>query len=684
MNILSKLLRKGADKIDSVKERDKLRVWQERLEKSRSAYRGELAEMENREALYRGDRKIEANVNSGNAPVKHASYVRNIVAELIEAQVDSNIPQPKVTPRNPDDEGRAKLIEDFLRNELDRLPFERLNDMQERTAPIQGGSWFLCEWDNSGHTHTTVGELAVSLLHPKQVIPQAGVSDPKEMDYIIMRSSQTKKAVRRKYGVDVSAESESDPECRTVGSSAYGDGTAGNSDELVTLNTAYYRGDRGGIGRFSWVNDVVVEDLPDYQAHILRRCKKCGQTAAGSRCGFCGSSALEEYAEEEETLTENYTQADGGVIKAIAGYEPRTEIDPLTGETTRLLDPVPTRVPRYKPGVFPFVLRRNVSVFGQTLGDSDVDKIRDEQNMIKKLGTKIEEKLLKGGSYVTLPKGVNIRRDDSELKVIEIERPEQKTMIDVITVEANIVNDANYLESAYQSARQTIGVTDSFQGRKDPTATSGKAKEFAAAQTAGRLESKRVMKQAAYADLFELMFKFALAYADEPRPVSSKNVHGQTEYRTFDRREFLKQDAAGQWYWDDEFLFSCDTAAPLASNREAMWQETRMNLESGAFGDPTSLETLVLFWTKMELLHYPGASDTKTYLEEQLEQQRRAAQMGGVPQAAPPGGVVSGAGQAPPGQELSAIPGGGETGGQMPAMPYGFADYQGIPTGYGG
>ena len=89
MNILSKLLRKGADKIDSVKERDKLRVWQERLEKSRSAYRGELAEMENREALYRGDRKIEANVNSGNAPVKQASYVRNIVAELIEAQAVS-------------------------------------------------------------------------------------------------------------------------------------------------------------------------------------------------------------------------------------------------------------------------------------------------------------------------------------------------------------------------------------------------------------------------------------------------------------------------------------------------------------------------------------------------------------------------------------------------------------------
>lgn len=639
--------------------------------------------MEKREALYRGDRKIEANVNSGKTPRKQASYVRNIVAELIEAQVDSNIPQPKVTPRNPDDEGRAKLIEDFLRNELDRMPFERLNDMQERTAPIQGGSWFLCEWDNTGRTHTTVGELAVSLLHPKQVIPQAGVNDPREMDYIIVRTSQTKKAVRKKYGVDVSGESESDPECRTAGDASHSGGTDGTTDELVTLNTAYYRNGRGGIGRFSWVNDVAVEDLPDYQAHILRRCKKCGQDAAGKKCPFCGSAALEERAEEEETLAEDYTQADGTVIRATAGYEPREEIDPLTGLTVEIMEPVPTRVPRYKPDAFPLVLRRNVSVFGRVLGDSDVDKIRDEQNMIKKLGTKVEEKLLKGGSYVTLPKGVNIRRDDSELKVIEIEKPEHKAMIDVITVEANIVNDANYMESAYQSARQTIGVTDSFQGRKDPTATSGKAKEFAAAQTAGRLESKRVMKQAAYADLFELMFKFALAYADEPRSVSSKNIHGQTEYRTFDRREFLKQDAAGEWYWDDEFLFSCDTAAPLASNREAMWQETRMNLESGAFGNPTSLETLVLFWTKMELLHYPGAADTKTYLEEQLNQQRQAQ---AAQTAAPPGGMAprGTTGQPPPEMVLSEILGGGGTDGQMPAMPYGPADYQGVPTGYGG
>ena len=47
-----------------------------------------------------------------------------------------------------------------------------------------------------------------------------------------------------------------------------------------------------------------------------------------------------------------------------------------------------------------------------------------------------------------------------------------------------------------------------------------------------------------------------------------------------------------------------------------------MNLETGAFGDPKATETLILFWGKMELLHYPGAGDTKKYLEERLKREQ--------------------------------------------------------------
>lgn len=52
-----------------------------------------------------------------------------------------------------------------------------------------------------------------------------------------------------------------------------------------------------------------------------------------------------------------------------------------------------------------------------------------------------------------------------------------------------------------------------------------------------------------------------------------------------------------------------------------------MNLESGAFGNPQSLETLILFWGKMEMLHYPGSAETKQYLIEQKQKQEQLAQM---------------------------------------------------------
>jgi len=228
---------------------------------------------------------------------------------------------------------------------------------------------------------------------------------------------------------------------------------------------------------------------------------------------------------------------------------------------------------------------------------------------------------------MTLPDEASIRVDTEDMKVIRPGSAAAAQMIGVHDLEGNISQDMAYLEQVYQEARQVIGITDSFQGRRDASATSGKAKEFAAAQSAGRLESKRVMKDAAYAALFEAMFKFKLAYADEPRPVVSKDDHGNTQYQSFNRYDFLERDEAGEWWWNDQFLFSCDTSAPLASNREAMWQETRMNFQTGAFGDPAQLQTLILFWTKMELLHYPGAGETKTYLEEELKRQQMAAQV---------------------------------------------------------
>ena len=67
-----------------------------------------------------------------------------------------------------------------------------------------------------------------------------------------------------------------------------------------------------------------------------------------------------------------------------------------------------------------------------------------------------------------------------------------------------------------------------------------------------------------------------------------------------------------------------------------MWQETRQNLEGGAFGDPTDLETLIL-------LHYPGAAQTKKHLEEKMQRQEEmAAQQAAAQQAAMQGDMPGG------------------------------------------
>jgi hypothetical protein len=589
-----------------------LTMWQERLAKAEEEYSAELSRMDRREQLYRGTREITA-VTEGEKTTQ-AAHVRNIVAELIESQVDSTIPMPKVTARYEKDQPLAKMIEDMLRNELDRLPTEYLNDMMERCVPLQGGGLWLIEWDNTEGTHTTTGEVTLTALHPKQVIPQPGVlGGIEEMDYIFVKLTQTKEHIYKRYGVKVQDEAETEPDIRAVG----GDDP---SDELITQYIAYYRNENGGIGLYSWAGDTEIASYDDYQARRARRCTSCGATNGdekATKCDKCGAK-LEDMVEDMETVYGEILKADGTMI---SGAQMGTVTDDETGETRQGI--TPNMIPYYKPNIYPVVLQKNVSVYGRFLGDSDADKLETHQNTINRIETKIITQLIKSGSYMTLPTDPSIRMDTDEMKPIRIKTPQDISMINVLDMQGNIEQPLVYLNQVYEEARQIIGITDSFQGRKDATATSGKAKQFAAAQSAGRLESKRVMKHAAYATLFEAIFKFKLAYADEARPVVATDVRGNSKYEAFRRYDFLERDDAGEYYWNDNFLFSTDTAATLANNRETMWQETRNNLQTGAFGNPQDINTLILFWTKMELLHYPGAADTKNYMLMQQQQQQQ-------------------------------------------------------------
>ena len=356
--------------------------WQEKLGLARAAYADELARMEQREALYEGTRQVQADPNTRQTPGKLSSNVRNIVYELIESQVDATIPMPRVEAIHPEDEELARRLEDFLRSEAKRLDFTQLNDLQERTVPIQGGGVWQVEWDPEGGFHCSLGALAVRPRHPRCLIPQPGVSEVEDMDYLFLQTSHTKQAIRRRWGKDVSAAAEEEPELR-------GGGEA--SEELVTLNTAYYRNDRGGIGLFAWVDNVTLADYEDYQARTRPVCAACGAPKTAEVCPLCGGRKFAASREEDEPLLRDVTLPGGERLGMLAA-----------GPDGRLCQ---TRIPSYRPGHYPFVVQRNVRRFGAVLGASDVDVVADQQETIKKLGAKIDEKILKGGSYVTLPQG---------------------------------------------------------------------------------------------------------------------------------------------------------------------------------------------------------------------------------------------------------------------------------------
>ena len=614
----------------------KLAEWQDKLQKAKAAYADELKNMDIRTSYYDGTADIRK--KNGAIANRKASNVRNIVYELLESEVDSTIPMPRVEAIHEEDKELARGIEAMLRSEVQMLRLVEMNDIQERTTTIQGGALWQVDWDEERGFHCTMGDVAVTDRHPRQVIPQPGIYEIEQMDYIFVQVTQTKQAVKRKYGVDVAQDGEEATEVRGEDAVPW--------DELVTQNIAYYRNKDGGIGRFSWVEDTVLEDMEDYQALHVKVCAVCGATKVQNddTCPVCGAKKWKDEVQGEEELFEDITLFNGTTIpwradeeeREIMGPDGMPMLDEATGAPLMQTVTISTKIPRYKPDRYPLVLRRNISKHASFMGGSDVDVIRDQQEAIKKCGSKIEEKVLKGGSFVTLPEGLDVETTDKEFKIVRIKNPAQKELISVMNVQPDITKDRVVLVDNYDYAKSTLGITDAFQGKYDSSATSGSAKQFSANQSAGRLQSKREQKNSAYARLYELMFRFLLAYADEPIPYTTKDGSGQQAFAHFNRMDFLRQDAAGEFYWDDEFIFSIDPSATLSSNRSVLWEQMDLKLQSGAFGQLGVNETMLLYWTLMEDLDYPYAGEIKAAVQMRIDEQKaqqaamQQMQMGGM------------------------------------------------------
>jgi len=232
----------------------------ELYEAARDAYAPALEEYERNLRQYLGTDEIDGSP-------ERASTVRNITYELIESEISPNVPYPKVEGRTYSEAGAkaARSIERLCAFVREALPFEELNDADERYAYVYGGSVFYAEWDSA----TGTGGPRIRVLPPADLIPQPGISEVSDMDYLFLRFTTTKGEITGNplYGrvseeelsrLDYEFEYELDPD-----------------SDAVTLIVCFYRED-GEIGKYVFSGDCELLYAPSYY----------GRAAAEASCGF--------------------------------------------------------------------------------------------------------------------------------------------------------------------------------------------------------------------------------------------------------------------------------------------------------------------------------------------------------------------------------------------------------------
>lgn len=558
------------------------------IEKWRKAYHGTL----------------NALTKDGDESKRKGRTVKKTIFELVESKVDNSIPMPNMKPRYKMDLPMVDITESYLKFEMDRILTKYNNDRSERSTYVDGTSWYKVCWDSLDRTHKRSGDIKVDVFTVDQIIPQPGVLNYKDLEYIFERNSISITKIYDLYG-------------RLV--------IPNGSTNMVDVISCYYINENGIVGLFMWAenSNIVICNEKDWQIRKLRKCKKCEHvTPIDTECPNCGGKSFKFDIADTEILAEDlydvYNPYDEG------------ETDEKSEEEhyqARLFATAGTEIPYYRIRQLPFVPRPAISSMDSIYGISEAFINMEAQDIENKVLTKAVDKTLKSGAILTKPDKIRVGDTDDTIKILSVRSAEESQMVNTKQVQADTSQDIVIAQMMYDYAKSASGVTDSFQGKRDTTATSGKAKMYAAAQTEGRIESLRVMKSAAFAGVYELIFKYLLAFSDEQRRFVKVLPSGKKVEQTWNKYMFLDKDENGNFYYRDDFVFGSDGAASLSQNRTSMWQETTDKFINGGLGNPAEMRTLKLYWNMMDQYGYPlaktvlaGIEDNEQHLPEEIEQ----------------------------------------------------------------
>ncbi len=572
------------------KKSERLAYFSSLYQKSKTAAEQARALYDRHMRQYRGTTEIDGSTQK-------ALTVRNITYEMIESQISSHIPPPKVDP-TAYSEKKLRLsqsVERLLAAVREKLPYEQMNDLDERYCYIYGGSVWFVEWDNREGLGNRIGGVAVHLLSPKDFIPQPGARCIEDMDYCFLRFDTTRAELSRKWGVRDEELSLSE---REWDSESY----EGEEDEGATVILCFYRDEDGRIGEYAFSGELTLTDIPDYYARKRRICSVC--QSEEQNC-LCEHPHLTLQNQNEESLSIR-TAEDGTHVFAPAEQK--------EGSFT---------VPYYTPRRFPIVIRKNTSLEGSLFGTSDCEVIRPQQQSINKIESRILQKLLRAGVTPVVPEDATITLNNSVFgQMIKMKPGESAAQYGKVDTTPDISQDIAEASRLYDQAKRILGISDALVGIDNSRNESGYARSLQIAQASGRLESKRKMKYTAYAQVDRLIFEHHLSFADEPRQISYTDAFGRMHNATFNRYDFILCDeGSGQLYYDDDFLFSVDLNGGAEAQREQLWEKNLENLRSGALGDPSKSVTLLRYWQCQERAHYPYARENVEYFRSAVREE---------------------------------------------------------------
>jgi hypothetical protein len=233
--------------------------------------REQFASLDKYMRQYRGSTEIDGSD-------EEALTIRNITYEIVESQISSEIPQPKADAVSYSEKrGRnAETIERLCRAVRDSLPFEELNDIDERYTYIYGGSIWYIDWDNSIEHSSEIGGVRVHCLSPTDFIPQPGIYSIDDMEYCFLRFTTTKGELVRKWGIQ--------PDELSLAECEYEFDTGIPEGDTVTMIVCFYKDEDGEIGRFVFSGELTLSDLPRYYMRKTDVCSVCQKEGGECKC----------------------------------------------------------------------------------------------------------------------------------------------------------------------------------------------------------------------------------------------------------------------------------------------------------------------------------------------------------------------------------------------------------------